>query len=110
MAGQFYRVIRSRFNDGVHKYGDEADVLTDETFDGAIWAMSVPPNILRLAKTIADWRELYETADSPAMSPVAMESYGGYTYQMRGGMTDAGNGVITWQSMFAAQLNAYRKF
>lgn len=108
--GQFYRVIKSAFNDGVHSYGDAGDILTDETFDGAVWIMFVPPNIIRLAKDIADWREVYEAKDSPALSPFAMESYKGYMYQMRGGMTDAGAGTQTWQSVFAARLNAERKF
>lgn len=108
--GQFYRVVKSAFNDGVHRYGDAEDVLTDETFDGAVWIMFVPPNIQRLAKTIADWRDVNEAADSPALSPFAMESHGGYAYQMRGGMTDSGAGVMTWQIVFAAQLNAERKF
>lgn len=124
--GQFYRVIGSTFHDGVHLYTRNADgtfypepgaetesprpSAFNETFDGAIWPMFVPPNIIRLAKDVAAWRELYENAESPALSPFAMESHGGYAYQMRGGMTDAGNGVITWQSVFAARLNAERKF
>ena len=73
--GQFYRVIGSDFNDGVRQFGDESDALTDETFDGAIWIMSVPPDVQRLAADIAAWRERYETTDSPALSPFAMESY-----------------------------------
>lgn len=119
---QYYRVIGSAFNDGVHLYAPEGVIYTDqgepppcpaeynETFDGAVWAMSVPPNVVQLAREIADWRKQYEAADSPALSPFAMESYKGYTYQMRGGMTDSGTGVMTWQSVFAARLNAYRKF
>lgn len=108
--GQFYRIIGSVFNDGVHQYGDADSALTDETFDGAVWAMSVKPDVLRLAAEIAAWRELYDKADSPTHSPISMESFGGYTRQLRGGMSGAENGVMTWQSVFAARLNQYRKF
>ena len=43
LDGQYYRICGSVFNDGVHKYGDESDSLVDESFDGAVWAMAVPP-------------------------------------------------------------------
>lgn len=108
-AGQFYRIIGSVFNDGVYKYGDTGDVLTDETFDGAVWAMSAPPDVLRLATDIKAWRERYDNADSPALSPYSMEGYGGYTYQLRGGTSASGNGVLTWQTVFAERMNPYRK-
>ena len=45
---QYYRIVGSVFNDGVHKFGDETDVLTDEVFDGSIWLMSVPKSLLEL--------------------------------------------------------------
>lgn len=108
-AGQFYRIIGSTFNDGVHQYGADG-ALTDESFDGAVWEMFVQSDVLRLAADIKAWRETYEAADSPALSPYSMESYGGYMYQMRGGMMDAGMGTVTWQSVFAARLSPFRKF
>ena len=55
--GQYYRIIGSVFNDGVHKFG--SDTLTDEKpFDGAVWAMAVPPDFLLLLCAlvqIASW-------------------------------------------------------
>ena len=51
--GQYFRIIGSFFNDGV--WQNKNLQLTDETFDGAIWEMRVPPDILRLAKEIDDW-------------------------------------------------------
>ena len=47
--GQYYRIVGSIFNDGVHKYGDATDTLDDETFEGAVWAMAVPPAVVALA-------------------------------------------------------------
>ena len=37
--GQFFRVVGSVFNDGVHQY--PASDLTDELFHGAAWAMAI---------------------------------------------------------------------
>ena len=50
--GQFFRVIGSVFNDGVHKYGEDADELTDEVFKGAIWSIDVPHAVIELSQRI----------------------------------------------------------
>ena len=39
-SGQYYRIVGSVFNDGVHKYGDIDEHLIDERFVGEIWAMA----------------------------------------------------------------------
>ncbi len=111
--GQYYRIIGSLFNDGVHRVGDAEDVLTDELeFDGAIWEMAIPPDFLSLADEIAAWREKYGNIDSQAMSPYTSESFGGYTYSKGatagGGSASGGNGS-NWQSVFASRLNMWRK-
>ena len=44
-VGQFYRIVGSTFNDGVHKYGatprsvEDSETLTDEEFEGAICSL-----------------------------------------------------------------------
>ena len=38
--GQYFRIVGSVFNDGVYQY--PATSLTDEVFEGAVWAMSLP--------------------------------------------------------------------
>ena len=45
--GQYFRIIGSVFNDGVHQY--PASNLTDEVFHGAVWAMAVPQSHLFLS-------------------------------------------------------------
>lgn len=100
--GQYFRVIGSIFNDGVWQYGD---TLTDETFDGAIWAMAVPPAVLELNEQIDSWLEQYgETQNSPYSS----ESFGGYSYSKN---SSGGSGAdkSTWQGVFAPRLNKWRK-
>lgn len=104
--GQYYRIIGSLFNDGVHKFGSEH--LEDETFQGAVWAMAIPSEVIALAEDIEAWKEKYQSVDSPAMSPYNSESFGGYSYsKSTGGSSDGGAG--TWQAVFATRLNNWRK-
>ena len=108
--GQYYRIMGSLFNDGIHKYGDENDTLTDETFDGAVWSLSIPPTVVQLASDIEQWQAKYGSIDSEAMSPFASESFAGYSYSKSGGGTggsesDAG----TWKGAFAQRLAPWRK-
>lgn len=110
-TGQYYRIIGSLFNDGVHVYGD--DSLTNENeFDGAVWSMAVPPAVIALAEDIEAWQNKYGSLDSQAMSPFSSESFGGYSYSKAtsGGNSSGGNsGSGTWQGVFAKRLNAWRK-
>lgn len=122
MPNQYFRIVGSRFNDGVYKYEPEVEpteeqpethrpVLTDEVFNGAVWLMAIPESIIALATEIKAWQEKYGTVDSPAMSPYNSESFGGYSYSKSGtgssGSATGGSG--TWQSVFASQLNKWRK-
>lgn len=111
--GQYYRIVGSVFNDGVHKYGDENDTLTDEgTFHGAIWLMRVPPEIISLAQDIADWQVKYGNVNSENMSPYQSESFGGYSYTKASGYVSSGANESTgstWQKTFSARLKPYRR-
>lgn len=108
--GQYYRIYGSIFNDGVHKYGDESDVLQDESFDGAVWEMAVPPAVVALDADITAWQAKYGSAESEAMSPFTSESFGGYSYSKSNGRSDSGSaGTGTWQSAFSSRLNLWRK-
>lgn len=113
MPNQYFRIVGSRFNDGVHKYEPEvgAPTLTDETFNGAVWAMAVPPSVIALATEIEAWNEKYGGIESPAMSPYTSESFGGYSYSKasRSGSNGAGSSAVTWQETSASKLNKYRK-
>lgn len=100
--GQYFRIIGSIFNDGVWQYGD---TLTDETFDGAIWAMAIPPAVLELNEQIDSWLKQYgETQNSPYSS----ESFGGYSYS-KNSSSGSGADKSTWQGVFAPRLNKWRK-
>lgn len=107
--GQYFRIVGSVFNDGVHKY--PATDLTNEEFDGAIWSMAVPTEVIDLASDIAAWQALYGGADSTAMSPFNSESFGNYSYSKAGasaGSSGSGN-PNSWQAIFASRMNKYRR-
>ena len=108
--GQYFRIIGSVFNDGVHKYEPEsesAEVLADEVFRGAIWAMAVPPSVIDLSERISAWVTKYGDSVS---SPYSSESFGGYSYQKANvGQGNAASSNPTWQSSFASELNKWRK-
>ena len=104
--GQFFRVVGSVFNDGVHQYPDYA--MADETFDGAIWPMAVPPAVLCLAEEIQAWKD--KNGDAAA-SPFMSESFGGYSYSKAASSTSSGGTgvIVTWQTAFKSRLNQWRK-
>lgn len=108
--GQYFRIMGSLFNDGVHRYGDGG--LADEEFDGDIWLMGVPPEIVQLAEDIEAWQEKYGGIDSAAMSPYQSESFGGYSYSKAGSGSAASASTTnsgTWQTAFSARLAPWRK-
>lgn len=105
--GQYFRIVGSVFNDGVYQY--PATGLIDETFDGAIWAMAVPKDVIALASEIEAWKNKYQSIDSPAMSPYNSESFGGYSYSKSSGGSGNGDLSGTWQGAFADRLNHWRK-
>ena len=96
--GQYFRIIGSVFNDGVHQY--PASDLTDEVFHGAVWAMSLPPDLIALSAKIQNYIE-----QNPA-SGFSSESFGGYSYTRA---TASDGSVATWRDVFRKDLNRYRK-
>ena len=109
--GQYYRIIGSVFNDGVHKFGDNTDTLTDEVFTGQVWALGIPKAVVDLAAQIDAWVEKYNTTDSPAMSPFTAESFGGYSYSKGNNLSTVtqANNPSSWKAVFASNLNRWRK-
>lgn len=101
MDGQYYRIIGSVFNDGVHKYAES--VLTDETFCGSVWSLAVPNELLDIVVEIEAWQK---SNGKKAASPFQSESFGGYSYTLKGGTEGFG---ASWQNAFASRLNIWRK-
>lgn len=114
--GQYFRVIGSVFNDGVYlRTPEEAPPLTsgalkNETFNGSIWCLAVPKDVIALAEEISAWQAKYGGIDSAALSPFNSESFGGYSYSKSGGgSSSSGTGAGGWEGAFASKLARYRK-
>lgn len=106
--GQYFRIVGSVFNDGVHKY--PVTDLHDEVFKGAIWSMAVPQAVIDLASDIEAWKAKFEDVNSPAMSPFTSESFNNYSYsKSSGGSSGDGDSANSWQGAFASRLNKWRR-
>lgn len=99
--GQYFRICGSILNDGVYQY--PTSVLMDETFDGTVWALAIPRDVIELDAEIEQWQEKY---GETALSPYQSESFGGYSYQRV--FTESGK-AVTWQIAFRSRLNRWRK-
>lgn len=102
--GQYFRVIGSVFNDGVWQY--PAANLVDEEFNGEIWAMAVPPDVVSLSDEITAWEEKYRDA---VQSPYTSESFGGYSYAKTVSTEDGAENSVSWITVFKSRLNRWRK-
>lgn len=108
--GQYFRILGSTFNDGVHKYPITASTkLVDETFKGEVWAMAVPSTVIATASEIKEWQTKYGSFDSEAMSPFNSESFAGYSYSKSGSGNANSGSNNTWQDVYGGRLNKYRK-
>lgn len=101
--GQYFRIVGSVFNDGVHQY--PTSELVDEVFEGEIWAMAVPPAVIALKVEIEEWNN-NNNNDSPFIS----ESFGGYSYT-KGTSSRRGSSStpLGWRDIFASRLDQWRK-
>lgn len=101
--GQYIRICDSVFNDGVYQY--PLSGMTDETFDGAVWLMSVPQELVDADKAFDEWKE----KNSDALTgPFQSESYGGYSYS-RISTSDGSGSVSIADSPFWATIKKWRK-
>ena len=105
--GQYFRIVGSLFNDGVHKY--PATDLKNEEFEGSIWSMAVPLTVIDLASEIGEWQTKYGSVDSASMSPFTSESFGNYSYSKGSASSSAEGNPNGWQSVFASRLAPYRR-
>lgn len=105
--GQYFRIVGSIFNDGVHIY--PATDLKDEEFTGSIWSMAVPSTVITIASDVDEWQTKYGNVNSEAMSPFNSESFAGYSYSKSGSGNANSGSNIGWQDVFGGRLNKYRK-
>lgn len=103
---QYCKIVGSVFNDKVHKFGTQG--LTDEVFEGQVWAMAVPPTLIALIAEIQAWVDKYGESVS---TPYQSESFGGYSYTKSTGTGKDGTDklVYDWRDVFSPHLNQWRK-
>lgn len=107
-SGVWYRIQGSYLNDGMHLRGDESEGLVDETFDGTITTHVMPKALMSVVEEISDWSaKSGETANGPYQS----ESFGGYSYTLKGSSTASGTNAPStgWRAVFAGRLNPWRR-
>lgn len=97
--GQYFRILGSVFNDGLYQY--PTPDLTDETFDGAVWALAIPKALLSTVEEITVW-----TAKNGDGGAYTSESFGGYSYSKA---TNSKGLAVGWRDVFAAQLAPWKK-
>lgn len=98
--GQYFRIVGSVFNDGVHQH--PASDLNDESFNGSVWAMAVPPALIDLSEEIKTYADIVDANPSPFTS----ESFGGYSYTKA---TDVDGVAMSWQKAYGKRLNKWRR-
>ena len=98
--GQHLRIVGSTLNDGVYSF--PVSNLIDEEFEGAIWALAIPPDVIALADDI----KKYKASDVGKPTAYTSESFGGYSYSKA---TDSNGVPLSWQKVFATELNKYRR-
>ena len=116
--GQRFRIKGSDLNDGVYTYyadgirnDDDTEVvgLRDETFEGTVRAMAVPPAVIALSGEINEWVEKYgETVNSPYQSENVIGVYS-YTKAQFGGSNNSNSSPVSWQDIFKSRLDRYRR-
>lgn len=100
LNGQYFRIVGSVFNDGVHMY--PAHDLKDETFNGAIYAMCVPVSFVEMCDEIQAFAE--DKGNAP--TGYTSESFDGYSYTKA---TDSTGAAADWRTVFRKRLNRWRK-
>lgn len=102
IGGQYIRIVGSLLNDGIYLLPADftIDELTDETFVGAVFGLAIPKDLVTLSTGIAAY-----VTDNPA-SGYTSESFGGWSGTKA---TGANGAPLSWQTVYGARLNRWRK-
>lgn len=99
-GGQYFRIVGSTFNDGLHRY--PCFELVDEDFHGTVYGLAVPNAVIELAHDVGEWIEEFGAHEK---GPYKSESFGGYSYTK----ADEKGGKSGWEAAFKDELNRWRK-
>jgi hypothetical protein len=102
IAGQYIRIVGSLLNDGIYLLPDDFSVseLADETFTGAVFGLDISKDLVTLSTEITAY-----VAANPATGYVS-ESFGGWSGSRA---TGASGAPLSWETVYGARLNRWRK-
>jgi hypothetical protein len=116
--GQYFMIKGSIFNDGIWRYDENLnidlnkdendDYLTDEEFEGEIYLLAIPRDVIAICDEIKDW----EVKNQDTLNGIYQsESFGGYSYSLKSGKsnTNGSSESLSWRDVFGNRLKAYRK-
>ncbi len=116
--GQRFLIAGSDLNDGIYTWhasirgiGNDDDTgsadLADEVFSGAVYGLSVPPQVVALSMEIGEYVTKYGDA---LASPYTSESFGGYSYtRASASKADGSSGAAGWEDVFRTRMDRWRK-
>lgn len=104
LPGQCIRIFGSTFNDGVHIWDD--DSLTNESWNGTVWLLAPPTELIQLVGKIAQDVEASRQAQLSSVGPLKSESFDGYSYTRA---TRADGTLMDWRDVYRDQLARWRK-
>lgn len=104
--GQHFALVRTRYVYGAYSYGDE---IEDSEFEGAVWIMDVPQDVLDVVARMTEWETANGGVDSAAMSPYQSESFGGYSYSKASGSNGKVGSSVFDNAEFASVLRPFKK-
>ena len=110
-TGQYYWITGSVFNDGLHKIGG-TDLTNEAETPMTIHLLAVPLALVAICGEIEDWLSANGQAmQTAAASPYQSESFGGYSYTIKGDLASgsASQGLTGWQAAFKSRLDRWRK-
>lgn len=108
IQGQYIKIEGSIMNNGVHKVLEVSDnqitleEAINEEFDGVIYGLAIPRDIIRLEAKVKE----FEECSANRRSVIVSDSTGAYS---RTKATDKNGNVQTWIGVFANDLRPYRK-
>lgn len=115
VVGQYIAITGSILNNGVYrvekfedgvitiKESDVNDKMWGETFDGTIYSLRVPESFIQLVEKIKTFTE----SNLGKSSNITSASFGIQSYSFG---TDSNGVRAGWQTVFAPDLNAHRRY
>lgn len=97
--GQYFRIIGSKFNDGLHRF--PAYDLEKESFHGSVWVINIPHAVEALAEEIESYCAEEKKNDVES-------GWGMFQSQSFGGYSGTVKDDTSWQTKYHNRLNEWR--